>query len=160
MHTRHKRENTWCQFYDLMLLWHPHQMPEPPQLAPSHAKEQQLYSESLPDDWASHSISKGDPSHPLEKTHFGHLYPQSRSSGSWPIAHDHRPWLPADPHIGVSELHETQVTTSPWAPEALCKMFTDYHWVALFKLKYFMSLHWLLGLTRNLVQLLPKPLWR
>lgn len=33
-------------------------------------KEQQLYSELLPDGRASHPISKGKPSHPTEETHF------------------------------------------------------------------------------------------
>ncbi|MEQ2236142.1 hypothetical protein ILYODFUR_009436 [Ilyodon furcidens] len=49
---------------------HPNQMPEPPQ-----PQKQQLYSESLPDDAASHPISKGEPRHPVEETHFGCLYP-------------------------------------------------------------------------------------
>ena len=38
-------------------------------------------------------------------------------------------------HIGVVEWHETQVPTSPWAPEPLCKILGDDHKVALFKLK-------------------------
>ena len=37
-------------------------------------------------------------------------------------------------HIGVVEWHETQVSTSPWAPESLCKNVADDHKVALFKL--------------------------
>nr|WHT11141.1 toll like receptor 5M [Oostethus manadensis] len=37
-------------------------------------EEQRFYSESLPDDSASHPISKGEPSHPAEKTLFGRLY--------------------------------------------------------------------------------------
>ena len=28
---------------------------------------------------------------------------------------------------GVSKWHETQVTTSPWAPKALCQVSGDYH---------------------------------
>lgn len=42
---------------------------------PFYAQEQRLYSEALPDDWASHPTSKGDPSHPAEKTYFNRLYP-------------------------------------------------------------------------------------
>ena len=59
-------------------------MPKPPQLAPFHTEEQRLYSESLPDGRASHPISEWDPSHPAEKTHFSHLYPQSYSFGHDP----------------------------------------------------------------------------
>ncbi len=62
---------------------HPVQMPDPPQLTPLDVEEQRLYSELLPSDWASHSISKGAPSHPTEKAHFGRLYP-----GSCPFGHD------------------------------------------------------------------------
>ena len=51
-------------------------MPEPPHLAPLNAEEQRFYSEPLPD---SHPISKGEPSHPAEETHFGRLYSRSRS---------------------------------------------------------------------------------
>ncbi len=58
-------------------------MPEPPQLTPLDVEEQRLYSELLPSDWASHPISKGAPSHPTEKAHFGRLYP-----GSCPFGHD------------------------------------------------------------------------
>ncbi|XP_062311935.1 uncharacterized protein LOC134016604 [Osmerus eperlanus] len=64
--------------------WHPYQMPEPPQLAPLDAEEQRFYSEPLPDDRASHPISKGEPGHPAEKTHFGRLYSRSRSFGHYP----------------------------------------------------------------------------
>ena len=46
-------------------------------------EEQRLYSELLPSDRASHPISKGSPSHPAEKAHFGRLYP-----GSCPFGHD------------------------------------------------------------------------
>ncbi|CAG5932572.1 unnamed protein product [Menidia menidia] len=63
---------------------HPEQMPEPPQLAPLHVEEQRLYSEPLPDGRASHPISKGEPRHPAEETHFGRLYPRSRSFGHYP----------------------------------------------------------------------------
>ncbi len=62
---------------------HPEQMPEPPQLTPLDVEEQRLYSELLLSDWASHPISKGAPSHPTEKAHFGRLYP-----GSCPFGHD------------------------------------------------------------------------
>ncbi len=62
---------------------HLEQMPEPPQLTPLNVEEQRLYSELLPSDWASHPISKGAPSHPTEKAHFGRLYP-----GSCPFGHD------------------------------------------------------------------------
>ncbi len=62
---------------------HPEQMPEPPQLAPLDVEEQRLYSELLPSDRALHPISKGAPSHPAEKAHFGRLYP-----GSCPFGHD------------------------------------------------------------------------
>ncbi|MEQ2173566.1 hypothetical protein GOODEAATRI_033347 [Goodea atripinnis] len=54
---------------------HPNQIPEPPQLAPLDVEKQRLYSESLPDDRASHPISKEEPRHPVEETHFGRLYP-------------------------------------------------------------------------------------
>ena len=60
---------------------HPDQMPEPPQLAPLEAEERRFYSELLPDDRASHPISKGEPA---EKAHFGRLYSQSRSFGHYP----------------------------------------------------------------------------
>ncbi|KAF7221370.1 caskin-1-like [Nothobranchius furzeri] len=53
---------------------HPNQMPEPPQLAPLDEEE----------DRASHPISKGEPSHSAEKTHFSSLCPQSRSFGHYP----------------------------------------------------------------------------
>ncbi|MED6264317.1 hypothetical protein CHARACLAT_013533 [Characodon lateralis] len=43
---------------------HPNQMPEP--LAPLDVEKQRLYSESLPDDRASHPISKGEHRHPAE----------------------------------------------------------------------------------------------
>ncbi|KAI3356417.1 hypothetical protein L3Q82_017632 [Scortum barcoo] len=52
---------------------HPKQMPKPPQLTPLDVKEQRLYSAES--DRASHPISKGAPSHPVEETHFGRLYP-------------------------------------------------------------------------------------
>ena len=58
-------------------------MPEQPQLAPLYT-EQRLYSEPLPDDRASHPISKGEPGHPAEKANFGRLYSQSRSFGHYP----------------------------------------------------------------------------
>uniref|UniRef100_A0A3B5L6N0 ubiquitinyl hydrolase 1 n=1 Tax=Xiphophorus couchianus TaxID=32473 RepID=A0A3B5L6N0_9TELE len=60
---------------------HPDQMPGPPQLAPLNVKEQWLYSESLLDDQASHPISKGEPRHPTEKTHFA-LSPQLAPSAA------------------------------------------------------------------------------
>ncbi|MEQ2255054.1 hypothetical protein ILYODFUR_009835 [Ilyodon furcidens] len=63
---------------------HPNQMPEPPQLAPLDVEKQRLYSEPLPDDRASHLISKGEPRHPAEETHFDRLYPGSRSFGHDP----------------------------------------------------------------------------
>ncbi|XDV11088.1 hypothetical protein PO909_000118 [Leuciscus waleckii] len=62
---------------------HQEQMPEPPQLAPLDVEEQRLYSELLPSDRASHPLSNGSPSHPVENAHFGHLYP-----GSCPFGHD------------------------------------------------------------------------
>ncbi|KAK0145384.1 hypothetical protein N1851_015733 [Merluccius polli] len=54
-------------------------MPEPPHLAPLNAEEWRVYSELLPDDRASHPISKGEPSHPAEEAHFGRLHPRSCS---------------------------------------------------------------------------------
>ena len=60
-------------------------------------------------------------------------------------------------HSGPSEWHETQVTTSPWAPKALCKMLADYHSGALFILKDFISSNQEVGLTPNLIQLLLIP---
>ncbi|KAL7836401.1 hypothetical protein AOLI_G00276850 [Acnodon oligacanthus] len=50
---------------------HPHQMPEPPQLASLNMEEQRLYSEPLPNPRASHPISKGESGDPAEKAHFG-----------------------------------------------------------------------------------------
>ena len=76
---------------------HPNQMPEPPHLAPLDAEEQRFYSEPLPDDWASHPISKGEPRHPAEETHVARLYPRSRSFGYYPITTNEWPyprWLP------------------------------------------------------------------
>ncbi len=58
-------------------------MPEPPQLTPLDVEEQLFYSELLPSDRTPHPISKGAPSHPAEKAHFGRLYP-----GSCPFSHD------------------------------------------------------------------------
>ncbi|CAM4567741.1 unnamed protein product [Leuciscus chuanchicus] len=74
---------------------HPEQMPEPPQLTPLDVEEQRLYSELLQSDRASHPISKGSPSHPAEKAHFGRLYP-----GSCPFGHD-----PKLMTIGLEEDH-------------------------------------------------------
>ncbi|XDV25925.1 hypothetical protein PO909_030078 [Leuciscus waleckii] len=54
-----------------------------PQQTPHDVEEQRLYSDLLPSDRASHPISKGSPSHPVEKAHFGCLYP-----GSHPFSHD------------------------------------------------------------------------
>ena len=59
-------------------------MPEPPQLAPLDVEEQRLYSESLPDVQAPHPISKAEPGHPAEETHFSRLYLRSRSFGHYP----------------------------------------------------------------------------
>ena len=59
-------------------------MPEPPQLTPLDMEEQRLYSESLPDVRAPHPISKAEPSHPAEETHFGRLYPRPHSFGHYP----------------------------------------------------------------------------
>ncbi len=59
-------------------------MPEPPQLAPFDSKEKRFYSELALDVWASHPISKGEPSSPTEETHFGRLPPQSHFFGHYP----------------------------------------------------------------------------
>ena len=42
--------------------------------------------------------------------------------------------IPAYVHTDVYEWHETQFTTSPWAPKALCKISGSDHQVELFKL--------------------------
>ena len=60
------------------------QMPEPPQLTPLDAEEQQLYSEPLPDVQAPRSISKAEHSHPVKEAHFGRLYSWSCSFGHYP----------------------------------------------------------------------------
>jgi len=57
-------------------------MPEPPHLAPLNAEEQRFYSEPLPDDWASHPISKREslrrkPSR-LYSQHCGQHFPTRR----------------------------------------------------------------------------------
>ncbi len=88
---------------------HPEQMPEPPQLTPLDVEEQRLYSELLPSDWASHPISKGAPSHPTEKAHFGRLYPHSwtRPPDTW------------TPPLEVATLHQPVVDKPPfsdWGP--------------------------------------------
>ena len=62
---------------------HPNQMPEPAHLAPLDAEEQRFYSEPLPDDQASHPISKGERRHPAEEAHFDRLYSPSRSFGHY-----------------------------------------------------------------------------
>uniref|UniRef100_A0A8C6PQA5 Nicastrin n=1 Tax=Nothobranchius furzeri TaxID=105023 RepID=A0A8C6PQA5_NOTFU len=62
---------------------HPDQMPKPPQLAPFDPEEQRFYSESLPNVRAPYPISKAEPGHPTEETHFGRLYPRSRSFGHY-----------------------------------------------------------------------------
>lgn len=54
-----------------MLRWHWYEMPEPHQLAPFYAKEQQLYSKASPIK-ASHPITNGDLSH--TQTHAWHLF--------------------------------------------------------------------------------------
>ncbi|MDW1502102.1 hypothetical protein, partial [Vibrio sp. YT-19(2023)] len=59
-------------------------MPEPPQLTPFEVKKQQLYSKLPPDVRAPHPISKAEPSHPAEETHFGRLYSRSHSFGHYP----------------------------------------------------------------------------
>lgn len=48
-----------------------HQMTDPLHLAPLGVEVQQLYSEVLQDDQASHPDSTREPSHPAEETHFG-----------------------------------------------------------------------------------------
>ena len=53
---------------------HPDQIPKSPQLAPFNAKDQRLYSELPVDVRASHPISKAEPGHSTEETHFGCLY--------------------------------------------------------------------------------------
>ncbi|TWW80169.1 hypothetical protein D4764_10G0011990 [Takifugu flavidus] len=60
------------------------QMPEPPQLTPFDVEKQRFHSELLPDVRASHPISKAEPGHPAEETHFSCLYPRSRSDGNHP----------------------------------------------------------------------------
>ena len=62
-------------------------------------------------------------------------------------------------HIGLSQWHETQVITSPWATKALSKVLLDDYKVVLFKLKSFISQHRLVGLRQNLVKFLPMPSW-
>ena len=69
--------NTWSARY-------PIQLPEQPHLTLLKEKEQQLYPEFHLDDRASHSISKGEPRHPLEETHFSSLYPQCCSFNPYP----------------------------------------------------------------------------
>lgn len=51
----------------------------PPQLASFNMKEQHLFSELTSDVWAPHPVSKAEPSHPAEETHFGCLYPWCQS---------------------------------------------------------------------------------
>lgn len=60
--------------YQLDMPWKPQKedAPEPPQLAPSTAKEQLLYSEFSSDAWAFHSVSKGESRHPIVEMNFGH----------------------------------------------------------------------------------------
>ena len=55
------RADTLKVVYIVSLNNYPHQMPEPPQLAPLNVEEQQLYSESLPDNRAPHPVSKAEP---------------------------------------------------------------------------------------------------
>lgn len=54
-------------------MWHPDQIPEPPQLTPFNVENQQLYFEQSPDDTASYPISKGkaESSQPPEEAHSG-----------------------------------------------------------------------------------------
>ena len=63
---------------------HPNQMSKPPQLAPFEVEEQWLYSELPLNGGAPHPISKAEPSHPPNETHFSRLYPQSRSFSHYP----------------------------------------------------------------------------
>lgn len=56
---------------------HPEQVLGSSQMTPFEATQQHIYSEILPNDWASHRVSEGSPSHPTEETYFGHLYPRS-----------------------------------------------------------------------------------
>ncbi|XP_061698777.1 lipid droplet-associated hydrolase isoform X4 [Syngnathoides biaculeatus] len=55
--------------------------PQPPQLLPLNAGEQQLHTEPLPDDQACRPISEGESGHPAEETQFGYFYPGSCSFG-------------------------------------------------------------------------------
>ncbi|KAM9800073.1 uncharacterized protein ACBT44_016174 isoform 1-T1 [Syngnathus typhle] len=56
-------------------------MPEPAHLAPLNVEEKRLYSESLLDDPASQPISKEEPGHPAEETHFGVRGPGTAQKG-------------------------------------------------------------------------------
>lgn len=53
------------------------QMSKPPQLTPFDVQE------FLPNDWAPHPVSKGQPRNPLEEAHFRRLYLQSHSFGHY-----------------------------------------------------------------------------
>lgn len=46
---------------------HPHQIPEPPQLAPFNTEEEKFYCESLPVVSAPHPVSQAEPSHPTKE---------------------------------------------------------------------------------------------
>ncbi|TWW81618.1 hypothetical protein D4764_01G0014330 [Takifugu flavidus] len=94
-------------------------MPEPPQLTPLDVEEQQFYSELLPDVQASHPISKAEPGHPAEETHFSRLYLRSRSFGHHPtlmaIGEDwdvDRPGPNLEPGLGLG-LDEPAMWTLP-----------------------------------------------
>ncbi|TWW67223.1 hypothetical protein D4764_02G0002640 [Takifugu flavidus] len=87
---------------------HPSQMPEPPQLTPFDVEKQQFYSELLPDIRASHPISKAEPSHPAEETHFSRLYPRSRSFGHHPTLMAIDPEILELLHLGQDLLSDPQ----------------------------------------------------
>lgn len=58
-----------------------HKRSEPAQLAPSDAKEQQLYPKLTPDKLCNY---KAEPSHPIEETRFDRLYLQMYSFKALP----------------------------------------------------------------------------
>ncbi|KAM4543101.1 eukaryotic translation initiation factor 5A-2 isoform 2-T2 [Odontesthes bonariensis] len=69
---------------------HPNQIPEPPHLTPLDLEEQRFYSEPLPDDQASHPISKGRAQTPCGGNSFRPLVFAISFFRSLPTARDHK----------------------------------------------------------------------
>ncbi len=87
------------------------------------AKKQQLYSELPPDLWAPHLVSKVEPSHPTEETHFGRLYLRSHSFSHYPghlaTCAENKKYSVQDTNFSFNCFHHfsyIQLSATPWIP--------------------------------------------